>query len=38
MLSSEVVNAPFLEAFKARLEQPGLMGGLPAYSRGVGTR
>ena len=38
-LPSEVVDECFLEAFKARLdEQPGLEGGVPAYSRGVGTR
>jgi len=33
------VDAPSLEAFKARLdggfEQPGLEGGVPAYSRGL---
>ena len=37
-LSSEVVDAPSLEAFKARLdggcEQSALEGGVPAYSRG----
>jgi len=32
-LPSELVDAPFLEAFKAR--QPGLEGGVPAYSRGL---
>jgi len=37
-LPNEVVDVPSLEAFKARLdgtEQPGLEGGVPAYSRGV---
>ena len=41
-LPSKVVDAPSLEAFKARLElgfeQPGLRGGVLAYTRGVGTR
>lgn len=39
-LPSEVVNVPSLEAFKARLdeEQPGLEGGILAYSTVVGTR
>lgn len=40
-LSSEVMGIPSLEAFKATLdgavEQPGLVGGDPAYRRGVGT-
>jgi len=37
---TEVVDAPSLETFKARpgFEQPDLEGGVPAYSRGVGTR
>ena len=41
-LPSKVVNASSLEAFKARLgrtfQQPGLQGGIPAYSLGVGLR
>ena len=41
-LPSEVVNVPSLDAFKARLdggfEQPGLVGGVPAYSIGIGIR
>lgn len=41
-LPSETVNAPSLDAFKARLgwysEQPGLEGGVCAYSREVGTK
>jgi len=41
-LPSKVVDAPSLEAFKDRLElgfeQPGVVEGVPAYSRGVGTR
>ena len=39
-LSSEVVNASSLEAFKDRqvFLQTGLEGGVPAYSSGVGTR
>ena len=39
-LPKEVVDAPSLEAFKARLDvalQPGLVVGDPAHSRGVGT-
>lgn len=36
-LPREVVNAPSLQAFKAKgawgFEQPGLEGGVPAYSR-----
>jgi len=36
-LPSEVEDAPSLEAFKVRLgfEQPGLVRGVPAYSRGL---
>jgi len=38
-LPSEAVDAPTLEAFESRLdgafEQPGLVGGVPAYSRGL---
>ena len=41
-LPKEAVDAPSLEAFKARLdvalEQPGLVVGDPAHSRGVETR
>jgi len=41
-LPKEVVDAPSLEAFKARLEcgsgQPGLVVGDPAQSRGVETQ
>jgi len=34
-----VADAPSLEAIKAwGLEEPGLVGGVPAHSRGVGTR
>ena len=43
MLPSEVVDAPSLEAFKARLDGAlsnlsNLVRGVPAYSMGVGTR
>ncbi|PKU41420.1 hypothetical protein llap_8285 [Limosa lapponica baueri] len=37
-LPREVVDAPSLAVFKARLEQPGLVGGVPVHGRGVGTR
>ena len=41
-LPREVVDAPSLEAFKNQagwgFKQPGLVGGVPVYSRGVGTR
>ena len=41
-LPREAVDAPCLEVFKARLdgcfEQPGLVEGVPAPGRGVGTR
>ena len=38
-LPNEVLNAPSLKAFQARLDgavpAPGLQGGVPAYSRGL---
>jgi len=39
-LPRDVVDSPSLETFKAGwdCEPPGLEGGVPAYSRGVGTR
>ena len=37
-LPKEVVDAPSLEAFKARLGQPGLVVGDPAHSRRVETQ
>ncbi|GAB0180564.1 hypothetical protein GRJ2_000521700 [Grus japonensis] len=37
-LPREVVDAPSLEVFKASFGQPGLVEGVPAHSRGVGTR
>ena len=41
-LPGEVVDAPSLEVFRARVgwgfEQPGLVEGVPARGRGVGTR
>jgi len=38
-LLGEIVDAPSLEAVKAQCasEQSGLVGGVHAYSRGVGT-
>ena len=41
-LPSEAVNAPLPGSIEGQvgwgLEQPGLEGGVPAYSRGFGTR